>query len=61
MRGLGRILHLEDDLNTQASITEMLQGLGYELQFHSDLGSAIDHNNYFNMVIAGGMEILNNV
>ena len=74
IRGSGRILYIEDDLNTQASIIEMLQELGYEVQYYSDLGSAIDyikaHSDDFDIVITdfiigdylqGGIEILDNV
>lgn len=74
IRGSGRILYIEDDLNTQASIIEMLQELGYEVQYYSDLGSAIDyikaHSDDFDIVITdfiigdylqGGIEILDHV
>jgi PAS domain S-box-containing protein len=74
VHGTGRILYIEDDLNTQASVIEMLQELGYEVQSYSDLGVAVDHikkhQDGFDVVITdfiigdalqGGMDILDNV
>ena len=74
MRGSGRILYIEDDLNTQASVVEILQELGYKVQYYSDVKSATDyiteHHDDFDMVITdfiigdslqGGTEILDNV
>ncbi|WP_019029721.1 ATP-binding protein [Colwellia piezophila] len=74
IRGSGRILYIEDDLGTQASIVEMLQELGYEVQSYSDVKSAINyikgHPDNFDVVITdfiigdflqGGTEILDNV
>jgi PAS domain S-box-containing protein len=74
VRGSGRILYIEDDLNTQASIVEVLEELGYEVQNYSCLELAIDYirnfPNGFDMVITdfiigdnliGGRKILDNV
>lgn len=43
MCGSGRILYIEDDLNTQASFAEVLEELGYEVQNYSCLALAIDY------------------
>ncbi|NQZ86608.1 MAG: PAS domain-containing protein [Colwellia sp.] len=74
MRGSGRILYIEDDLNTQASVIEMLHELGYDVHYYADLEPAIEyikeHHNDFDLVITdfiigdfsqGGIDILDNV
>ena len=74
MRGSGRILYIEDDLNTQASVVEILQELGYIVEYYADVKSATDyiaeHYDDFDLVITdfiigdslqGGTEILDNV
>lgn len=74
IHGSGRILYIEDDLDTQASIVEMLDELGYKVQCYSNVGSAIHYiknqPDNFDMVITdfilgdflqGGTEILDNV
>ena len=74
MRGSGRILYIEDDLNTLASVVEILKELGYKVRYYSDVKSVTDyiteHHDDFDMVITdfvigdslqGGIEILNNV
>jgi two-component system cell cycle sensor histidine kinase/response regulator CckA len=74
IRGSGRILYIEDDMNAQAPIAELLQELGYEVQHYSDVRSAIyyiqAHHDNFDIVITdfiigeslqGGKEILDNV
>jgi len=74
IHGSGRILYIEDDLNTQASIAEVLEELGYEVQNYSCLELAIDYikkfPDAFDMVITdfiigeyllGGQEVLDTV
>lgn len=72
--GSGRILYVEDDIHTQASITELLEELGYTVQSYSYLESAMGYiksqPNEYDLVItdfiigdhrSGGAEILNGV
>jgi len=74
IRGSGRILYIEDDLDVQAYTVEMLRELGYEVQYYADVKLAIhyikEHHDDFDLVITdfilgdhlqGGIEILNNV
>ncbi|OUS24668.1 hypothetical protein A9Q98_13155 [Thalassotalea sp. 42_200_T64] len=74
IQGSGRILYIEDDLNTQAATLEMLQELGYQVQCYSDVQAAVDytkkHPDGFDIVITdfiigdfsqGGITILDNV
>jgi CheY-like chemotaxis protein len=74
IHGSGRILYIEDDLNTQASTLEIFQSLGYEVQCYADLALAVDyikeHPKHFDMVITdfiiennvqGGLEVLDAV
>ncbi|KGJ99071.1 response regulator [Thalassotalea sp. ND16A] len=74
IRGSGRILYIEDDLNTQAATLEMLQELGYEVQCYYDVQAAVNyikkHPESFDIVITdfiigdfsqGGITILDQV
>ncbi len=74
VQGSGRILYIEDDINTQASTLELLQELGYQVQCHCCLQTAIidikQHPDSFDLVITdfilnsdlqGGLEILDAV
>jgi PAS domain S-box-containing protein len=74
VHGSGRILYIEDDLNTQASTLEIFQSLGYDIKCYADLSLAADyikeHPNHFDMVITdfiignnlqGGLEVLDAV
>ncbi|MCJ8320612.1 MAG: response regulator [Colwellia sp.] len=72
--GSGRVLYIEDDLDTQATTLEMLQEIGYQVQCYSSLKPAISYiqeqPDAFDIVITdfiindfeqGGAEILDTV
>jgi len=45
IHGSGNILYIEDDLNTQASMLEMLQNIGYSVKSYTSLAYAIQYIN----------------